>query len=359
MPLSSIRELLGKRSLPPSMLDLLSKASYWPNVLAHADSSYSEHVAALMSLASLGAYEDNGGEVLKGLLVQRLDLDPARVDVANVDVTTPALFVDTNAYVVTISPGPEQPSAPHVIVVAFRGTEFVGKNFLVDVLTDARAVPVEFPLGSGHFVHGGFLAAADLVWSSLIEKLVSAPNGAHNGSQHQPINALTKALKSPSSRLYITGHSLGGAIAVLAAARLLRPPQRTHPGLSQLRQQFCGVYTFGQPMVGGEGFVSFADTALTAMTHRHVYQNDWVPHLPPWTTGTYRHFGLERRGSLGRPFDAVDEKTGQAVTASGSGLLAVLPFVFRAVQVLNRFAFPYSLEDHQPENYWRSCEARL
>jgi hypothetical protein len=97
----------------------------------------------------------------------------------------------------------------------------------------------------------------------------------------------------------ITGHSLGGALAVLCAHILQAEGWTVH-----------SVYTFGQPRVGDRAFaaaynglkagqassLSFetdrpdACPTLGSQTFRLVNENDIVPRLPGWVLG-YRHAG--------------------------------------------------------------------
>ncbi len=77
-------------------------------------------------------------------------------------------------------------------------------------------------------MHAGFLGAVDALWAQL-----------------------TKAIQDPECGqrpLWFTGHSLGGAMAVLAAVRLINEKPQAELG---------GIYTFGQPMVGN---IKFAHT---------------------------------------------------------------------------------------------------
>jgi hypothetical protein len=79
---------------------------------------------------------------------------------------------------------------------------------------------------------------------------------------------IAKALDAIHVPLFYTGHSLGGALAVLAAS--LRPPQ--------------AVYTFGAPRIGD---AAFAET-LAGMQIYHVCNpGDIVTALPParWGSG--------------------------------------------------------------------------
>jgi hypothetical protein len=66
-----------------------------------------------------------------------------------------------------------------------------------------------------------------------------------------------------------------------------------------MMDKFRGVYTYGQPMImSGES--NLVPSLVEAVTYRHVFHQDPVPHLPPETTGYWRHFGSERRLEVGR-----------------------------------------------------------
>ena len=84
---------------------------------------------------------------------------------------------------------------------------------------------------------------------------------------------------APSLPLVVTGHSLGGALAVLAADILNAQGFLIH-----------SVYTFGQPRVGDATFAARYNMTLGQRTFRIVNSNDLVPRLPGWLMG-YRHCG--------------------------------------------------------------------
>ena len=79
--------------------------------------------------------------------------------------------------------------------------------------------------------------------------------------------------------LLITGHSLGGALALLCAHRLALQTVPIH-----------SVHTFGQPRVGDHAFAAAYDSLLGDRTYRVVNQNDVVPRLPGVLLG-YQHAG--------------------------------------------------------------------
>src|SRR5260370_155400 len=85
--------------------------------------------------------------------------------------------------------------------------------------------------------------------------------------------------------LYITGHSLGGALAVIASARI-EPSDRV-----------AACYTFGCPRVGT---AEFADELWKVPVYRLVHSADIVPRVPP--PFGYRHAGdmryIKRNGKM-------------------------------------------------------------
>jgi len=127
-------------------------------------------------------------------------------------------------------------------------------------------------------VHQGFLED----WNALNIAVLSQ------------VNALLAA--NPTAKIYITGHSLGGGIAILCATEFAR-----------LKKPVAGIFTFGQPRVGNHTFKMLYNhlagnltplgyeprgVSLLKKTFHIVNQNDLVPRLPGWLMG-YRHVGTE------------------------------------------------------------------
>ncbi|KAI8071217.1 Alpha/Beta hydrolase protein [Gongronella butleri] len=91
---------------------------------------------------------------------------------------------------------------------------------------------------------------------------------------------LNLATKSPSKRLYVTGHSLGASLATMFVAKLVQ-------NQSPLLHHLGGVYTFGQPKLGDETFSkSVFDRKLSSKIFHHVYNNDLFTRLPSYTKYT-------------------------------------------------------------------------
>jgi hypothetical protein len=70
--------------------------------------------------------------------------------------------------------------------------------------------------------------------------------------------------------IYVTGHSLGAALAQLAAIHF-----------ADHNMNIAGVYTYGSPRVGNKDFVEAYNQQLGRRTHLHVNNKDIVTALPP------------------------------------------------------------------------------
>ncbi len=139
-------------------------------------------------------------------------------------------------------------------VLAFRGTEATNVQ---DLLTDFDTIPVRW--ANGGFVHQGFSKAILEVWP-----------------------AIAKALETLKGDVFYTGHSLGAALATLAAS--LHKPK--------------ALYTIGSPRVGDADFVS----SLAGLgAERFEDCCDLVCHIPPDAMG-FEHFGnlfyIDRNGAI-------------------------------------------------------------
>ena len=165
-------------------------------------------------------------------------------------------------------------------LIAFPGTER-GSNIWTDLRMKRAAFgghsPGEFlavrdtpkaERGGMPLVHRGFL---DYCQAALF---TDAAEGEMAGER------LAADLRAhPSEKLYLTGHSLGGAAAILAAARL------SDLGVSP--DQLI-VTTFGAPAVGNEDFVRTYQDRFTL--RRVVMRGDPVKDALPSPLG-FHHFG--------------------------------------------------------------------
>lgn len=133
-----------------------------------------------------------------------------------------------------------------VLIVSFRGTELKSLSTLHELRTDLNTFPTEFLHGGK--VHKGFLKALDEIWSG--EK-----------GLEQFINSRNK--ENPQRAIWITGHSLGGALAALCFTMV---------------KEATGLYTFGAPRVGDGEFVRLTkDRPVWRVEHNR----DPIPLVPP------------------------------------------------------------------------------
>ena len=196
---------------------------------------------------------------------------------------TKVTFIDQRAMVPFDDPTPDHPNDKDRIpvdtqifvirtraqfIVACRGTE---PKVLHDIATDIRFKPAKVswaPQVTPVLAHRGFVAALEVVWADLEKALAAEGDDA----------------KMP---IYFTGHSLGGALAVLAATRFLA-------GSRENSQRFGGLHTFGQPRVGNTAFADWATPLLQGRYTRAINHRDIVPQLPPPKVGDweFKHFGI-------------------------------------------------------------------
>jgi hypothetical protein len=130
-------------------------------------------------------------------------------------------------------------------VLAFRGTE---ADSITDLATDVNAArPIDWQEGGK--VHRGFAQALLAVWPQIAPRLQEIQRS-----------------------LLFTGHSLGAALATLAAS--MHKP--------------TAVYTFGSPLTGD---AKFADALEGVDVQRYVDCCDVVTRVPPEMFG-YQHVGM-------------------------------------------------------------------
>lgn len=131
------------------------------------------------------------------------------------------------------------------IIVSCRGTE---PTEMSDVLADLKAIPKKHPRAGR--VHEGFYEYSTRIYSQILDTIRSERKNNEN--------------------VYVVGHSLGGAMAVLIAESL------ASDGIpvKELR-------TYGQPRVGNKKFRQHLEGCDIGAYIRYVNNNDIVPKVPP------------------------------------------------------------------------------
>ncbi|CAO3648495.1 unnamed protein product [Mucor fragilis] len=168
--------------------------------------------------------------------------------------TFSSVISDTNGFVL-------RSDSQKTIYVVFRGT-----NSIRSAITDLIFTLISYPPVSGARVHTGFYASYQAVVSDYFPVVQS------------------QLTAYPSYKVVVTGHSLGGAHALLAGIDLFQREKRLSP--SNLE-----IHTVGCPRVGNPTFANYvASTGITFT--RSVNQRDVVPHVPPTYAG-YLHPGVE------------------------------------------------------------------
>ncbi|KAL8196253.1 hypothetical protein R6Q57_025253 [Mikania cordata] len=191
----------------------------------------------------------------------------------------------------------DKPRDADLIVISFRGTEPFDAD---DWITDFDYSWYEIPnVGK---LHMGFLEAMGLGsrsnTSTFQERLLTNHTTNVNVLPFPETSAyymVRRKLRSlleehRNARFMVTGHSLGGALAILFPTVLLLHEEEV------VLQRLLGVHTFGQPRIGNTELGMYVESKLqypTPKYYRMVYCNDMVPRLPyDDKTFLYKHFGV-------------------------------------------------------------------
>ncbi|ETN81548.1 triacylglycerol lipase [Necator americanus] len=158
------------------------------------------------------------------------------------------------------------------IVLSFRGTTDMKQLFAE--ITDSTFKEWE------NWTYGG----------NVSKYFYDAFTSLWNGGMESDFEILKKQYSE--YEVWITGHSLGGALATLAASMVAGKHNRTTVKL----------VTFGQPRVGDQ---KFADEhhKMVKFSYRVIYWSDVVPTVPCYYAQGYRHQGTEEERIIGNAAD--------------------------------------------------------
>lgn len=185
--------------------------------------------------------------------VSRWETDQTRASVQQLDANVEIEVVVRSRVLVTIS------RLRKVLFVSFRGTTLSFSDFKADL--DIRKTRYQFGLGESARLHRGFFDAVLDCFDEVIERVRSM-----NKEERVPV--------------YVTGHSLGGAMAAIFYARL---EEHDHHPFGHRRHHFPpakSCYTFGMPRYG-----DMSAKALLPQPYHTFNELDAIPTLPPKLLG--------------------------------------------------------------------------
>ncbi|KAJ9179491.1 hypothetical protein P3X46_011273 [Hevea brasiliensis] len=199
----------------------------------------------------------------------------------------------------------DKPKDANLIVISFRGTEpFNAQDWSTDFDFSWYEVPKVGKL------HIGFLEAmglgcrgdANTFQNHLQRKHTSFMhlNGESVGSfmemaKKSAYYAVSMKLKNllrehKNAKFVVTGHSLGGALAILFPCVLAIQEE------TEMIHRLLNIYTFGQPRIGDVHLGTFMEAHLNYPVNRYyrvVYCNDMVPRVPfDDKIFAFKHFGV-------------------------------------------------------------------
>lgn len=138
------------------------------------------------------------------------------------------------------------------VVVAFRGTRPDQlRDWMADFDISQAAFTEYFAAPNIGSVHDGFAHLLARSWKSLVAEVAR--------------------MQDDTQTLWVTGHSLGGALAVMATSALVFAE----------RLPVNGLYTFGQPRVGDLDYCTRCETQFGDTMFRFVNDEDIVTRVPP------------------------------------------------------------------------------
>lgn len=189
------------------------------------------------------------------------------------------------------------------MVIVFRGS-----NNVPNFITDANIFTTSYDDMACNKckVHGGFYNSYD----RLLDQGLKA--------------AINKAVDAnPTYSVIFTGHSLGGAVANLAAVAFKKERPKTS----------VSIYTYGQPRAGNSNYAEYVNKNVPE-NYRVVHKKDIVPHKPSYYI-QYRHSGTEIWYKDGMKGAFIRCEPESSYCSNGSGSLNI----------------NFSVNDHLSRNY--------
>jgi hypothetical protein len=280
---------------------------------AHATETADRDPAAAHILGVLSGYAYADAATV-AMMASRLGM--AGSTCTRIAQTVDAMYVFSTAYLL-------QSRCGRVAILCYRGTEPANLgNWIGDTDVGSRTIDIG---GTALSVHAGFYRNVRATRWPILQQLHSAANRLE--------------------ALYVTGHSLGGAMAALFALGLA-----AHEEHRILSDKLRAVYTFGQPLTLGPltagALLPEAAAAVGRKSYRHIYARDVIPSVPPSVWGRLEHFGHEFHYAAGE-WRRSDSVTAQM--ASFRNVAHSLASMFAPAK--KRASAQYTMHDHGPHHY--------
>ncbi|MEV7971150.1 lipase family protein [Sphaerisporangium sp. NPDC088356] len=337
------------------------------NAVDHPD----PEIAHLMATCAAYSYSD---PKTLSMIMARMGLEDNQVRMIQTSVD--AMLISSTACLIQSGNG-------KVGILCYRGTEplnFIDWLSNIDVEPERIGYQISDPCATVHAgVYRNVRATRYEVMDALRHACDRRPirgmgndGGAQpNGSSHGEgdYGDEPSRLDGNLEALYITGHSMGGAMAALMGVMIRHERKYKEAFADRLK----AVYTFGQPMIGDPSFAEACQTDefLRENVIRYVYDSDVVPHLPSTSSGPFKHFGREfhyrvphLRNSmvnmLAYPRCASQSRNGHwetrmRPTPQMAGLLGIpmsaMAFIARRFEATRSLPAVYSVDDHLPQHY--------
>ncbi len=270
---------------------------------------HSKSSAYLLAILSYYVYEGNVPRpgtfsvAFKNFFTELSITDPFNFEIYLGSWLSP--FTDTQVAILSNS---------QIVLVVFRGSE--GLTGVRDWLNNFQHNLMRSPTSWGGQVllHHGFYSALNAVY----------PN----------IRSIVKTRRNKSQKIFLAGHSLGGALATLCAYRLQKVD----------KVPVTGVYVWGIPRVGDQNWSADYFSVLGSKTYRWVKNKDFASNLP--IVGPY----LSPHGTNElRTYYHVGELN--YIKANGQVEMDRADFVYGVG--------PSSLDDHDMSKYCKKMYTRL
>lgn len=256
-------------------------------------------------------------------------------------------------------------------VLAFRGTE----EDSIDILTNIRFAKRLFPSenlveevqenpnkpSKKFYAHGGFLTGVLNVWGCALNHEIKEtfnPNYKDTPETGKTICPDWKGAPGISEAicalgadtpLYFTGHSLGGALATLAAYKTLTYRSEV---------QITALYTFGSPRAVHLPLAEAINKELAGKIHRVVNYTDVVPRVPPRVPGLLKFHHIDAMVYFTRNKERRD-LSWLEILVSDVGILLVAGLEVILSVITFKLYTPRTIEMHKMDNYIEALKRDL